>query len=375
MNDSDDESDTEQREQIDNFISVIQKCNINVEIKAKLLEYLRESHDVKAATELYKVELKKQLEEKLQEANRQHRAHTSSVKSDDWDDNWEETFTSPTRQRSSTRAQEGETSGQPTATSTPIGTTPFVQQIEVSPIVPPRTPVSQDTNGRQMAALTDEDITNITNIVNQNAQKDDAKIRQFSGLQKEAVSWMEDYDYIALSNDWNDEKKIRKLGAYLTGSGREWYSLCIQGQNNLTWANVKTAFYKQFLPVDYETHLREIFRTRKQKLFEPSANYVVAMRSVLAKSGQTMTEKEAVEFILTNMLPDIRKELLLRKPETYAKLMEDANTIEFALKSSQESNDEDIKAVAKQLASVSYRRSKWTASQCYSTELPRTRPR
>ena len=204
-----------------------------------------------------------------------------------------------------------------------------------------------------MVAFTDEDITNITNIVTQNAQKDDAKIRQFSGLQKEAVSWMEDYDYIALSNDWNDEKKIRKLGAYLTGSGREWYSLCIQNQNNLTWANVKTAFYKQFLPVDYETHLREIFRTRKQKLFEPSANYVVAMRSVLAKSGQTMTEKEAVEFILTNMLPDIRKELLLRKPKTYAGLMEAANTIEFALKSSQEPADEDIKSVVKQLASVS----------------------
>ena len=73
MSDSDGESETERTEQINNFILVIQKSNINVAIKANLLQYLLESQDVKAATDLYKVELKKQLQERLDEANRQHR--------------------------------------------------------------------------------------------------------------------------------------------------------------------------------------------------------------------------------------------------------------------------------------------------------------
>ena len=198
--------------------------------------------------------------------------------------------------------------------------------------------------------LTPADITQITNIVTQNTQND-AKIRNFSGLQKEAVSWMDDFEYVAIASNWDDAKKVSKLGAYLTGSGREWYSLYVQGQN-LTWDQTKDAFFRQFLPVDYHSHLREEFRTRKQKLYEPSANFIVSMRAILNKSNQQMTEAEAVEFIISNMQPDIKKELRLIKPATYALLLEKANVIEFALKSSQEADSQELVILTNQLASM-----------------------
>ena len=238
-----------------------------------------------------------------------------------------------------------------TTTAASTTTTPTTSGITATTqsVVTPGTSTIQ-----RMANLSQADLTGITDIVAQNAQKDDGKIRQFIGLQKEAVSWMEDYEYIVLSNNWNDDKKIVKLGAYLTGSGREWYSLYVQGQQNLTWALVKDLFFKQFLPVDYASHLRDQFRTRKQKLYEPSANYIVAMRSLLTKSGQTMTEQEAVDYIISNVQTDIRKELRLKKTTTYVQLMETANTIEFALKSSQGQDDEELKSIANQLAAISF---------------------
>ena len=74
-----------------------------------------------------------------------------------------------------------------------------------------------------MVTLTAADITQITNIVSQHTQDhNDAKIRPFSGLQREAVSWLEDFEFIGNSNNWNDDKKIVKLGVYLTGNGRDW---------------------------------------------------------------------------------------------------------------------------------------------------------
>ena len=104
---------------------------------------------------------------------------------------------------------------------------------------------------------------------------------------------------------------------------------------NRTWQRVKDSFHSQFLPSDYSSHLRDEFRNRKQKLYEPSANYVVAMRSILRKSGQQLTEQEAVDWIISNLLPEIRKEVRLKKPATFAELTEFANLVEFALKSSQ----------------------------------------
>ena len=229
-------------------------------------------------------------------------------------------------------------------------TTP-VQTASSVPIQTPATQASQQTIA--MATLTAADITQITNIVSQHTQDhNDAKIRPFSGLQREAVSWLEDFEFIANSNNWNDDKKIVKLGAYLTGNGRDWYTLEVVNMANRTWQRVKDSFHSQFLPSDYSSHLRDEFRNRKQKLYEPSANYVVAMRSILRKSGQQLTEQEAVDWIISNLLPEIRKEVRLKKPATFTELTEFANLVEFALKSSQ-GDEEAVKAVTRQLNEVS----------------------
>ena len=131
--------------------------------------------------------------------------------------------------------------------------------------------------------LTNEDIVEITNIVTQHGHKDESRLKQFSGQPKDAVSFFEDFEYYANANGWDDNRKRVKLGTYLTNSAREWYSVDIEG-TEMSWEEVKRAFYRQYLPIGYEQYLRREFSTRKQNLYETSANYIISMRALLKKA-------------------------------------------------------------------------------------------
>ena len=87
------------------------------------------------------------------------------------------------------------------------------------------------TQNRRMATLTAADLTQITDIVTQSSQNNEPKLRVFSGSPKDAVSWMEDFEFQANANGWDDARKKSKLGGFLTGPGRAWFSLEIEGTN------------------------------------------------------------------------------------------------------------------------------------------------
>ena len=116
----------------------------------------------------------------------------------------------------------------------------------------------------------------------------------------------------------------------MSNAGREWYSLEIS-RTQKTWQEVKDSFFEQFLPVDYQSHIRNEFRNRKQKLFEPSANFITSMRSLLKKANQQIPEADAVEIILQNMLPDIVEKVMLMNPKTFAELKNKSNLVERTL--------------------------------------------
>ena len=197
------------------------------------------------------------------------------------------------------------------------------------------------------ATLTATDLTQIQDLNNQSVHQNDSRLRTFTGNPDDAISWMDDFKYHADANGWNDQKKKKKLGTYLSGAGKEWYSLEIANSQK-NWDQTKTSFYEQFLPVGYESHLKQEFRTRKQKLFEPSANYITSMRSVLKKSNQNMVEEDAVDFIMRNMLPIIVEKVMPMHPTSFAQLKNYANLVEQTLKAVQES-DQKIMALTEQM--------------------------
>ena len=73
--------------------------------------------------------------------------------------------------------------------------------------------------------LTAADITQIQDILNQSVGQNDTRLRTFTVNPEDAVSWLEDFEYLADSNNWNDNRKRTKLDIYLSNAGRDWYSL------------------------------------------------------------------------------------------------------------------------------------------------------
>jgi hypothetical protein len=90
-------------------------------------------------------------------------------------------------------------------------------------------PSSYSRISATMSTLTSQDITDITNIITSNTNSGDYRLKPFGGSPKEAVPWMEEFEYHALSNSWNDDKKKSKLGTFCTGAAREWYTLEVFG--------------------------------------------------------------------------------------------------------------------------------------------------
>ena len=208
---------------------------------------------------------------------------------------------------------------------TPITPTP-IRRKSISII-----PTNQSQNQTKMNTLTAQDILDITNIVNNSPNDNRTTIRPFNGNSNDDVNWMEMFEYNATANNWTDDKKKMKLGTVLMGNALDWYALEVQASNK-TCPQVKTSFYDQFLPVAFERHMKEEFRTSKQNLYETSANFIMRMRNVLRRSNQNLTEAEAVDFIMPNLLPQIYKEVIPFNPRTYADLKQCANRIEQKLK-------------------------------------------
>ena len=233
-----------------------------------------------------------------------------------------------------------------------------------------RTPSPNYRFNMAQGNLTQADITQITDIVTQNVHQNDGQMRKFHGSPSDAVSWLEDFEYQARANGWNDDKKKQKMCAHLTGAGREWYSLEVEGTQK-NWDQTKDSFYNQFLPIGYEAHLKQEFRTRKQQLFEPAANFIASMRSLLQRSNQNMQEREAVDFILRNMQPQLVERIMPLNPTNYDDLKKFANLVEQGMKASIE-GEKKILALTETINQLSLtNQSQWTPNR---GENSRSRP-
>ena len=295
---------------IQTIFESVQKSNINQNIKADIIKFLNEAVDAKTKLQIYRQRLHQQSQTKTTTSSAEHQATVPTF------------FTTSTPLRRSTSNPEF---------GIQVSPIPRHTRPSTPPVLTTTTILNQQTTVMGQPTLTATDITQIQDIINQSVGQNDTRLRTFTGNPEDAVSWLEDFQCLAESNNWNDDRKRTKLGIYLSNAGREWYSLEISGTQK-TWQEIKDSFFEQFLPVDYQSHIRNEFRNRKQKLFEPSANFITSMRSLLKKVNQQIPEADAVEVILQNMLPDIVEKVMLLNPKTFAELKDKSNLVERTLK-------------------------------------------
>ena len=161
------------------------------------------------------------------------------------------------------------------------------------------------------------------------------KPKTFSGLgDSDIIEWVRDFEFTCTSNGWNDVIKMQKLGAFLVGPARNYYTLEILPNAELTWSDIdgvmgaKTMLLRAFLPCDYRRYLKDKLRNTKQEREEPIISYVSQMRYWAGLIDARMPEADIIDFILYGLHPSVSKYVMLRNPRTIDQLMEGALLVE-----------------------------------------------
>src|SRR5688500_8983577 len=93
------------------------------------------------------------------------------------------------------------------------------------------------------------------------------KLRQFGGSRTEKEStcrWIEDFEDMAASMNWDAATKARKLPVYLTGPAKDWYRLDIAPTPLVrgNYDEVKRRLVVKFSPTSPADHQRHQMQTR-----------------------------------------------------------------------------------------------------------------
>jgi len=91
--------------------------------------------------------------------------------------------------------------------------------------------------------------------------------------------WLQKYEYAATGQGWDKTKMAARIGSYLAGPARAWYTVNVKDNTAgpLGWDRLVAMMAKAFLATGYQAYLRETARKRKQGLYEEVANYIFVM--------------------------------------------------------------------------------------------------
>lgn len=156
------------------------------------------------------------------------------------------------------------------------------------------------------------------------------KVKPFSGNgDEDIISWLDRYE--AFADGWNDGSKVAKIRAFLSGTAEKWFNVHVKGQG-LTFDELKDAMKAQFLPMNYQSYLKQKLFTRKQKFDETVASFIIEIEDIIQRVDGDMPEVDKVNYLLNGMRPEIAKTLYAWNPQTVDEVAQHARQIERGLK-------------------------------------------
>lgn len=143
----------------------------------------------------------------------------------------------------------------------------------------------------------------------------------FEGKSIEARSWIENYERMAIANDWTEATMLKYLPSFLNKSALEWFvTMC---QPNLTsftaWTTVKDMLIKHYLgDQDYMIHRRRL-NNLFQKENESISCFIPKTLSLfnMAYPKQKLSEDDKISQIIEKLLPSYQEILALTTPESF----------------------------------------------------------
>jgi len=177
---------------------------------------------------------------------------------------------------------------------------------------------------------------NIAREVSARISSGSIKCSHFGGKAGEdIVSWLEEYEYATRAANWTDEHKLFRLPLFLIGAAISTYNLDIARTEDMKWEDAKKILIKQFCPISYRTHIRQLLRNKRQRPFEPVSSYISEMRELCYKFDQEMKSEDILQYIVEGMLPLIAQQEAVFNLKTIKELQEKAVVVEQSFKVAQ----------------------------------------
>lgn len=127
--------------------------------------------------------------------------------------------------------------------------------------------------------------------------------------------------------DPNTSEAVDVAAPYLSGPAQTWlrqYQQSVaagRSQPFSSWPQLKTAFLSRFMPVDPETHARELVQQLSSTEHEDVAAYVEHFNDVMVELPH-MHEADSIFFFTSGLPHDVRLHVRMQQPATLQQAME-----------------------------------------------------
>lgn len=169
-------------------------------------------------------------------------------------------------------------------------------------------------------------------------------IRKFSG-QGCLISFLELVESLRISRGCSTEELFSSAGDLFEGQAWQWWHNHHKNHRFSTWDELVVGLKFTFISDNYDRRLMDEIRSRKQGNREPVSMYISSMEALHLRLTKTLEEKEMVENIQNNLLPDYTKLLALQDVSSIEQLTKLCRRIESTLRVNTYSRPQNFQAI------------------------------
>lgn len=214
--------------------------------------------------------------------------------------------------------------------------------IQFSPIHSPnKTPTPNpvlvsSSNTYSKPKMTESSDERIAKILSQSLSKNlharAPKIEDFSGEEYDDImSWLEQFNFAAEAQNWDDSDKIKKIGQYLKGEAFEWYRMNVRDNPDRSavdkFDKISKMLIADYNPVDAEEFYRVKLDEIKQKHMAVG-HYLLKVRTLCHRVDKNMKEEMIMRHMFRGMDPKLAQKVYACRPADSKELMKRAKEIE-----------------------------------------------
>lgn len=138
--------------------------------------------------------------------------------------------------------------------------------------------------------------------------------------------WFSEYERKTDANLWKDRLRAVKLSDYLKSTALRYWKNCTVDKTNYNLIKAELITLLKVANLE-PCH----FYMRMQKPGESVADFALSLSSLGKRVFERLSDKELQKTFWTNLLPNIKRELCLTKPENFERAVELAKIIERKL--------------------------------------------